>query len=103
MNLQDQCNYIFDYYNRFLGDAIDVTTARTCFDILKWMDKKEEFNNVIYAAGRKQSGKNYGELIGEDGKKKLVERLFKDKRIRHRRKTLERCVENLVKDMYVED
>ena len=67
------------------------------------MSQKDEFNNVIYAAGIEQGGKNYGELIGEKGKKELVERLFKDKRIRHKRKTLERCVENLMKDMYVED
>lgn len=67
------------------------------------MSSKEEFNNVVYAAYEEQKGKNYGELIGEKGKKELVERLFKDKRIRHRRKTLERCVENLIKDMYVED
>ena len=103
MNLQDQCNYIYDYYNRYQEDIVDVTTAHTCFDILNWMDRKEEFNNVIYAGGREWSGKNYGELIGEKGKKELIERLFKDKRIRHRRKTLERCVENLVKDMYIED
>lgn len=103
MNLQDQCNYIYDYYNRYKGDIVDVTIAHTCFEILNWMDKKEEFNNVVYAGGREQSGKNYGELIGESGKKELIERLVKDKRIRHRRKTLERCVEKLVNDMYIED
>lgn len=102
MNLQDQCNYIYDNYNRYNEEIVDVTTAHTCFDILHWMEGKEQFNNVVYSAGKEQKGKNYGELIGEKGEKELVERLFKDKRIRHRRKTLERCVKNLVKDMYVE-
>ena len=103
MSLQDQCNYIYDYYNRYSEDIVDVITAHTCFDILNWMSQKDEFNNVIYAAGIKQDGKNYGELIGEKGKKELVERLFKDRRIKHRRKTLERCVGNLMKDMYVKE
>ena len=65
------------------------------------MEDKEEFNNIIYAAGQKYEGINYEELIGEEGKKELIERLFKDKGIKHRRKTIQRCVANLVKDMYV--
>ena len=67
------------------------------------MSRKEEFDNVVYAACEEQKGKNYGELIGEEGKKELVERLFADKRIKHRRKTLERCVDFLTKDMYVKE
>lgn len=67
------------------------------------MSKKEEFDNVVYAAYEEQKGKNYGELIGEDGKKELMERLFADKRIKHRRKTLKRCVDFLTKDMYIEE
>lgn len=67
------------------------------------MNNKEEFNNVIYAANKQQKGKNYGEFIGEKGKEELIEKLFKDKRIRHKRKTLRRCVQILMKDMYIEN
>lgn len=67
------------------------------------MEGREEFNNIVYAGSREQKGKNYGEFIGEKGKKELVEKLFKDKNIKHRRKTLARCVENLMRDMYIEE
>lgn len=68
------------------------------------MSRRKEYDNVVYAGYKEQKGKNYGELIGKEGQKELVEKLFKDKRrIKHRRKTLERCVGILVKDMYVQE
>lgn len=103
VDLQAQCNYIYDCYSRYKGDNIDVTTAHTCFDILNWMSKEDQFNNVVYAAYEEKKGKNYADIIGQQGRKELVQKLFKDKSIRYRRKTLDRCLTLLLEDMYIEE
>ena len=103
LELQDECMYIFDSYNRYKGDTVDMTTSQTCFDILHWMSERKEFDNVIYAAGVKCDGERYKEIIGEKEKEELIESLFKDKMIRHKKKTIGRCLELLLQDMYVDE
>ncbi len=103
LQLQDQCIYIHKYYNRYKSDQVDMTTAKTCFDILHWMDNQEQFNNVVYAAGMQYNGKKYAEIIGNEERLELVEKLFKNKSIRHKRKTLDRCLKLLFEDMYIQE
>ena len=84
MNLEDECNYIWQHYGRYECDA---TTSQTCMEILHWMEVREE--------------QDYGKILGKKGKEELRERLFKDQEIRHRRKTLDRCLDLLLKDIYI--
>lgn len=98
MKLEEECKYIWQNYGRY---ELDCVTCETCMEILHWMEEKEEFSNLIYAGACQLKGQNYGEKIGVKGKEKLRERLFKDQRIRHRRKTLDRCLTFLLKDIYI--
>ena len=97
MDLEDQDVYIFDNYNRY-NSEIDYTIVKTCFDILNWMAGKAEFDNVVYAAGIEYEGESFQVDIEE-----LVDELFKDRRIKHKKKTLRKSLEFLLKDMYVKN
>ena len=96
MKLEDQCRYIFDNYSRYDDGEIDYTIVKTCFDILNWMAGKVEFDSVVYTAGIEYEGESFQVDIEE-----LVDELFKDRRIRHKKKTLRKSLEFLLKDMYV--
>ena len=98
MKLEDQCRYIFDNYNRYNDGEIDYTIAKTCFDILNWMAERVEFDNIIYAAGVEYEGESFQVDIEE-----LVDKLFKDKYIKHKKKTLRKSLEFLLKDMYIKN
>lgn len=103
VNVQGQYNYIQDCYGRLRGENVDIVTINTCFDILNWMSKKDEFNNVVYAAYEEQKGQNYQKILGEEGRMALVEEINKDKSVKRRKTTLDRCLKCLLKDMYVEE
>ena len=75
MNLQDECEYIWDNYNRFKDkDTVDATIGIACMQIINWMERKDEFNNVIYYGGVKdRKGIKLKGVLGEKGIKALKE------------------------------
>lgn len=92
LNVRDQLAYMKTNYGRY-GKLVDGTTVAACFDLFNWMNKQEQFDNVRFEPGR------FGSKFTNKQIDQLIERTVKDKTVRRKRDTLERCWKILQNDL----
>ena len=97
-----ECQQIADKYNRYNDNIVDHTTNSTCAALLYWMDCQEKFKDVIFRPGENKG--NLKQVWGQNVVKDIIDQSKKEsKRMRHKKKTIDRCWQLLLKDLRIEE
>ena len=98
---QNEFDLMVKEYGRYGQGDPDYVTLNTCLDIIEWMCKEKDYDDVFLVVGKKG---NFVQVRGRDGVEKLereIEELRKKRVVRHKRKTIERCLNMMVENMEV--